>query len=110
FGGTSFAALAGLATSHFQFGVGPAVLLATWQMTPSTVPGVWVDATSRIRSLPLIARVQYRFYGAATRVPDRGFTSFHASTLFMGVGFVTGFDNPLFLPWANRRRAIHRFQ
>jgi hypothetical protein len=92
FGGVSFASLAVLSMPYAQVAAGPALFVATWRMEPSNVPGLWLDATTRLGSWPLIARLQYRVYRSATLGPN-GFSSFHTSSIFVGVGFVTGVNN-----------------
>jgi hypothetical protein len=87
----SFASLAVLEMHRLHVGAGPAILIADWRMKPNRLPGVWMDATYRVRS-PFFARVQYRVY-RSTALVDRGFTRLHPSALFVGAGFMTSPNN-----------------
>ena len=91
FNAISFASLAVLEVHRLHVGAGPAILLANWRMKPNRLPGVWMDATYRVRS-PFFARVQYRMY-RSTGLNDRGFTRLHPSALFVGAGFMTSPHN-----------------
>jgi hypothetical protein len=93
FSGGSFASLAVLTTRHLRLGAGPALLLANWRMKPAHLPGVWLDVTSGFKSSPWFARAQYRYYRSATGLPSEGFSAFHPSTLFLGIGFLATTDN-----------------
>lgn len=93
FSGISFATLAVLEVQRLHIGAGPAILLAEWRMKPNDLPGVWMDATYRIRSSPFFARMQYRFYRSTTLDGPVRFTRFHPSTLFVGAGFMTAPNN-----------------
>jgi hypothetical protein len=91
FSAISFASLAVLDVGQLRVGAGPAILLASWRMKPNDLPGVWMDATYRVRS-PFFARVQYRVYRSAGLI-DRGFTRLHPAALFVGAGFMTSPNN-----------------
>src|SRR5205085_11277506 len=73
--------------------LGPALLMANWEMKPAHLPGMWFDATFDRDPIPIFARVQYRIYRSTTLAPDQGFTAFHPSTLFVGLGFMTKANN-----------------
>jgi hypothetical protein len=87
FGGGSFALLASVGTSHVHLGAGPALLLANWDMTPAHLAGLWVDATADHEPWPFFARAQYRVYRSTSYGPEQGFSGFHPSSLFLGLGF-----------------------
>jgi hypothetical protein len=91
FSAISLASLAVLEVRRLHVGAGPAILLADWRMRPNALPGVWMDATYRVRS-PFFARLQYRVYRSAELL-DRGFTRLHPSALFVGAGFMTSPNN-----------------
>lgn len=93
FSGISFGTLAVLELNGLHVGAGPAILLADWRMKPNNLPGVWMDAQYRIRTWPIFARVQYRYYKSTTLEGPVGFTRFHPSTLFIGAGFMTSTNN-----------------
>jgi hypothetical protein len=87
FGGASVAMLAVVTTRHVQLGAGPALLLANWRMQPAHLGGMWFDATAERDPWPFFLRAQYRVYRPASFAPEQRFSSFHPSTLFMGLGF-----------------------
>ena len=87
FGGGSFALLAGMSTKHVHLGAGPAVLLANWDMKPAHLTGLWLDATLDREPSPFLVRAQYRIYRSTNFAPATGFSGFHPSTLFVGLGF-----------------------
>lgn len=93
FGGGSFALLAAATTSHLRVGAGPAFMLANWQMKPAHLAGVWVDATVDREPSPFFARAQYRIYRSTSLAPEQGFSGFHPSTLFVGLGFTMKANN-----------------
>ena len=92
FGGGSFAALGAVRAGPLHLGVGPALLLANWEMEPAHLGGVWADATYGGGHVPFFARVQYRFYQSTSLSPALHFTSFHPSTLYVGGGFALHID------------------
>lgn len=87
FGGASFALLGTVSTKHVHLGAGPALLLANWDMEPAHLAGVWLDATANRESSPFLLRAQYRIYRSASFAAEKGFSGFHPSTLFVGLGF-----------------------
>jgi hypothetical protein len=93
FSGGSFALLAIATAGHLHLGAGPALLLANWQMKPAHLSGVWLDATLDRDRWPFFARAQYRVYRSASFAPEQGFSGFHPSTLFVGLGFVIRDNN-----------------
>jgi opacity protein-like surface antigen len=93
FGGGSIAALVIVNHKRFHVGAGPALLLADWDMRPSHLGGIWLDATYGGESFPLFARAQYRVYQSASYTPDARFSDFRPSTLFIGGGLAIGLDN-----------------
>jgi hypothetical protein len=93
FSGGSVALLAVVATRYLHVGAGPALLMANWEMKPAHLAGMWFDATVDRDPWPIFARVQYRIYRSTTLAPDQGFSSFHPSTLFVGLGVMTRANN-----------------
>jgi hypothetical protein len=87
FGGASFALLGTVSTKHLHLGAGPALLLANWEMEPAHLTGLWLDATVDRESSPFFIRAQYRIYRSTSFAPEKGFSGFHPSTLFVGLGF-----------------------
>jgi hypothetical protein len=87
FSGGSFALLAAASVKHLRVGAGPALLLANWDMKPAHLTGLWLDATLDWEPSPFLARAQYRIYRSANFAPEKGFSGFHPSTLFVGLGF-----------------------
>jgi len=86
FGGASFASLLVLSSRRFRVGAGPAILFANWDMKPAHLPGLWLDANASLDRLPVFVRAQYRVYRATGASSETGFTAFHPSTLFVGLG------------------------
>ena len=93
FGGASVAMTGVIATRHLRLGVGPALMLANWRMTPAHLVGVWFDAMLEREPFPFFLRAQYRVYRSAN-LGMEGFTGFHPSTLFVGVGVIARTNNP----------------
>lgn len=93
FGGGSFALVGAATTGHFHLAAGPALMLANWRMKPAHLSGVWIDATFDRDPSPFFARAQYRVYRSTTLAPESGFSGFHPSTLFIGLGFSMRTDN-----------------
>jgi len=93
FGGGSFALLAAMTTGPLRLGAGPALLLANWRMKPAHLTGLWVDATVDRGEFPLFVRAQYRIYRSTSLAPEQGFSYFHPSTLFVGLGIVLRANN-----------------
>jgi len=93
FGGGSFALLGVATTGHLHLGAGPALMLANWQMKPAHLAGAWLDATIDRDPWPLFARAQYRIYRSTSLASDQGFSGFHPSTLFVGLGIMTRANN-----------------
>jgi len=87
FGGGSFALLGAISTKHLHLGAGPALLLANWEMQPAHLAGLWLDATVDRAPSPFFLRAQYRIYRSTSFAPEKGFSAFHPSTLFVGLGF-----------------------
>jgi hypothetical protein len=87
FSGGSFALLAAASAKHLHVGAGPAVLLANWDMNPAHLTGLWLDVTLDREPSPFLVRAQYRIYRSANFAPEKGFSAFHPSTLFVGLGF-----------------------
>ncbi len=94
FGGGSLGMLAAVKKGYLRLGAGPALLLANWRMHPAHLAGAWLDATLERDPLPIFARAQYRIYRSTGFSPSGGFTVFHPSTLFVGLGFTTRANNP----------------
>lgn len=93
FSGGSLALLPTVRVRSFHVGAGPALLLANWTMKPAHLAGIWVDGTFERGDFPLFAHVQYRFYESTTFSPSGGFTGFHPSTLYLGLGFIARTNN-----------------
>ena len=93
FGGASFALLGEVSRGWVHVGAGPALLLANWEMTPSHLAGVWLDATVERDPIPFFIRGQYRYYMATGTEWIRGFSGFHPSSLFLGLGLRTHLNN-----------------
>jgi hypothetical protein len=93
FGGGSFALLGVATAGHFRLGAGPALLLANWEMQPAHLAGVWVDATLDRDPSPFFVRAQGRIYRATSLAPEQGFSGFHPSTLFVGLGVMIRTNN-----------------
>jgi hypothetical protein len=93
FGGASVAMTGVVATRYLRVGVGPALLLANWQMKPAHLAGIWFDAMLEREPFPFFVRAQYRFYRSAN-LGVQGFTGFHPSTLFVGLGVIARTNNP----------------
>ena len=49
--------------------------------------GLWLDATLDREPSPFLVRAQYRIYRSTNFAPETGFSGFHTSTLFVGLGF-----------------------
>ena len=86
FGGGSLALLGIISARNLHVGAGPALMLANWEMRPAHLSGAWVDATVDTEAWPVFLRAQYRIYGS-TSFAQPGFSGFHPSTLFVGLGF-----------------------
>jgi hypothetical protein len=86
FGGGSLAMLGIFSARNLHVGAGPALMLANWEMRPAHLTGAWVDATIDREAWPVFVRAQYRVYGT-TSFAQQGFSGFHPSTLFVGLGF-----------------------
>jgi hypothetical protein len=93
FGGASVAMTAILATRYLRLGAGPALMLANWRMRPAHLVGIWFDAMLEREPFPFFARAQYRVYRSAN-LGMEGFSGFHPSTLFVGVGVIARTNNP----------------
>ena len=93
FSGGSLALLPIVTVHSLHIGAGPALLLANWTMKPAHLAGVWVDATVDAPRVPLFVHAQYRIYRSTTFSPSGGFTGFHPSTLYIGLGFIARTDN-----------------
>jgi hypothetical protein len=93
FGGASFALLAEISRGWLHLGAGPALLLANWDMSPSHLAGVWLDGTIEHDPIPVFMRGQYRYYMSTGLDAAKGFSGFHPSSLFLGLGFRTGINN-----------------
>jgi hypothetical protein len=93
FGGASFALLGEVSRGWVHVGAGPALLLANWDMTPSHLAGVWFDATVERDPIPFFIRGQYRYYTATGVEWIKGFSGFHPSSLFVGLGLRTHLNN-----------------
>lgn len=93
FGGGSAAILAVVGTRHLHAGIGPALLMANWEMKPAHLAGMWFDASVEHDPWPIVARAQYRIYRSTTLAPAQGFSAFHPSTLFVGLGVMTRANN-----------------
>lgn len=93
FSGGSLSLLPVAAIGSFHLGAGPALLLANWTMKPAHLAGVWLDGTYEPKRIPLFAHVQYRIYRSTTFSPNGGFTGFHPSTVYAGLGFVARTNN-----------------
>lgn len=92
FGGGSLAFLGIVSARNLHVGVGPALMLANWEMRPAHLSGAWVDATVDREAWPVFARAQYRIY-RSTSFAEQGFSGFHPSTLFVGLGFSVRANN-----------------
>ena len=93
FGGASFSLLGEVSRGWVHVGAGPALLLANWDMTPSHLVGVWFDATIERDPIPFFLRGQYRYYSSTGVEWVRGFSGFHPSSLFFGLGLRTHLNN-----------------
>jgi len=93
FGGASFSLLGEISRGWLHLGAGPALLLANWDMTPSHLAGVWFDATIERDPIPVFLRGQYRYYASTSLAPSKGFSGFHPSSLFVGLGLRTRLNN-----------------
>lgn len=93
FGGASFSLLGEIRRGWVHLGAGPALLLANWDMTPSHLAGVWFDATIERDPIPVFLRAQYRYYASTSLTPSKGFSDFHPSSLFVGLGLRTRLNN-----------------
>ena len=93
FGGASFSLLGEVSRGWIHVGAGPALLLANWDMTPSHLAGVWLDATIERDPIPFFFRGQYRYYSSTGVEWVKGFSGFHPSSLFLGLGLRTHLNN-----------------
>lgn len=93
FSGGSFALITAVTAGALHLGAGPALLLANWDMKPAHLEGLWLDATLERGTFPVFARAQYRIYRSTGSSPSTGFTGFHPSTLYAGLGFITRANN-----------------
>lgn len=93
FGGASFALLGEISRGWVHLGAGPALLLANWDMTPSHLAGLWLDATIERDPIPFFVRGQYRYYSSTGVEWAKGFSGFHPSSLFLGLGLRTHLNN-----------------
>ena len=93
FSGGSLALLPVLTAGSVHIGAGPALLLANWTMKPAHLAGVWVDGTYEREGFPVFAHAQYRIYRSTTFSPSGGFSGFHPSTIYVGLGFVARTNN-----------------
>lgn len=93
FSGGSVALLPIVSLRSLHLGAGPALLLANWTMKPAHLAGVWADGTLEAARFPLFVHAQYRIYRSTTFSPSGGFTGFHPSTLYLGLGFIARTNN-----------------
>lgn len=93
FSGGSVALLPVVSVRSLHLGAGPALLLANWTMKPAHLAGVWMDGTIETRRFPVFVHAQYRIYRSTTFSPSGGFTPFHPSTLYVGLGFIATTNN-----------------
>lgn len=93
FGGASFSVLGEVSRGWLHLGAGPALLLANWDMTPTHLAGVWLDATVERDPIPFFLRGQYRYYSSTGVDWAKGFSGFHPSSLFFGLGLRTRLNN-----------------
>lgn len=93
FGGASISLLGQISRGWVHVGAGPALLLANWDMTPSHLAGIWLDATVERDPIPIFLRGQYRYYSSTGLETVKGFSGFHPSSLFVGLGLRTGVNN-----------------
>jgi len=93
FGGASFSLLGEISRGWVHVGAGPALLLANWDMTPSHLAGLWFDATIERDPIPFFLRGQYRYYSSTGVDWAKGFSGFHPSSLFFGLGLRTRQNN-----------------
>lgn len=88
FSGGSLALIPAVRIRGIHLGAGPALLLANWTMEPAHLAGIWIDATYERGEFPVIVHAQYRLYRSTTFSPSGGFTGFHPSTFYLGLGFI----------------------
>jgi len=93
FGGGSFALLAVASAGHVHLGAGPALMLANWELKPAHLSGMWFDATIDHDPWPFFVRAQYRIYRSTSLAPEQGFSGFHPSTVFVGLGVMFRTNN-----------------
>lgn len=93
FGGASISLLGQISRGWVHLGAGPALLLANWDMTPSHLAGIWLDATVERDPIPIFLRGQYRYYSSTRLETPKGFSGFHPSSLFLGLGLRTRTNN-----------------
>jgi hypothetical protein len=93
FGGASFSLLGEIRRGWVHLGAGPALLFANWEMNPSHLAGFWLDATIERDPIPFFLRGQYRYYMSTGTDWIQGFSSFHPSSLFLGLGVRTHLNN-----------------
>lgn len=93
FGGASVSLLGEVSRGWVHFGAGPALLLANWDMAPSHLAGVWLDATLERDPMPFFLRGQYRYYMTTGHEWIQGFSGFHPSSVFLGLGLRTHLNN-----------------
>lgn len=93
FGGASVSLLGEISRGWVHLGAGPALLLANWDMTPSHLAGIWLDATVERDPIPIFLRGQYRYYSSTGSETVKGFSGFHPSSLFIGLGLRTRVNN-----------------
>jgi len=93
FSGASFSLLGEVSRGWFHFGAGPALLLANWDMTPTHLAGIWFDATVEHDPIPFFVRGQYRYYSSTGVEWAKGFSGFHPSSLYFGLGLRTRLNN-----------------
>lgn len=93
FSGGSVALLPAVRVGGMHFGAGPALLLANWTMKPAHLAGVWIDGTFERGEFPVFVHAQYRIYRSTTFSPSGGFSGFHPSTLYFGLGFIARTNN-----------------
>ena len=93
FGGASVSLLGEVSRGWVHVGAGPALLLANWDMSPSHLAGVWLDATVERDPIPFFLRGQYRYYMTTGNEWIHGFSGFHPSSLFVGLGLRTHLNN-----------------
>lgn len=91
--GGSLALLPIVSSHSFHLGAGPALLMANWTMKPAHLAGMWLDGAYERDNFPVFLHVQYRVYRATTFSPSAGFTGFHPSTLYAGLGFAARTNN-----------------